>query len=86
MTLLFCSLHWSDLHGMLCEQLPAGTVSFSHSVVGFQQHGDQVKIIVEQHAGTQQDRQFEVTADLLVAADGSNSSVRQLLYPEDVRR
>ena len=71
---------------MLCKQLPAGTVSFSHSVVGFRQRGAQVKVVIEQHAETQQDCQFEVTADLLVAADGSNSIVRKLLHPDDVRR
>ena len=71
---------------MLYKQLPAGTVSFGHSVVGLQQQGNQVQVTVEQQGNSQQGAQHEVMADLLVAADGSNSTIRRLLHPEDARR
>ena len=71
---------------MLYKQLPPGTVSFSHSVAGFQQQGDQVKVTVEQRLDSQERSQHEVLADLLVAADGSNSTICRSLHPEDTRR
>ena len=73
---------------MLYDQVPAGTVHFGHSLVDFKQSGDHVKVVVEQYTSEQNghDPRFEVTADLLVAADGSNSTVRKVLVPDDKRR
>ena len=81
-----CSLHWSDLHKMFYDQMPAGTVKFGHSVLDFKQSGDAVSVIVEQCKNGHGNTRFEITADLLVAAHGSNSTVRSILVPKDKRR
>ena len=80
------SLHWSDLHRMLYDALPTGIVKQAHSITAFQQHTNRVRVTVEQRADSSLPATFEVEADLLVAADGANSTVRKLLRPDDRRR
>ncbi|ADY25640.1 FAD-dependent pyridine nucleotide-disulfide oxidoreductase [Deinococcus proteolyticus MRP] len=63
-----------DLHRALAEYLPAGTVQTGHRLTGLENHFHEA--VARFHNGRQ------VRADLLVAADGRNSRVRELLYPE----
>ena len=80
------SFHWSDLHRMLFNSLPEGTVRFSHKVVAYNRSGDSLLITAEASGEPSSTRDVKFTADLLVAADGSNSTIRRLMYPEDKRR
>lgn len=80
------SFHWSDLHRMLFDSLPEGTVRFGHNVVSYQCSGDKVVITAEASSESEQTQEVSFTADLLVAADGSNSTVRKIMHPADKRR
>ncbi|MDO4263307.1 MAG: FAD-dependent monooxygenase [Deinococcus sp.] len=63
-----------DLHRVLAEHLPAGTVQTGYRLTGLDNH------FHEAVAHFQNGQR--VRADLLVAADGRTSQVRTLLYPE----
>lgn len=64
----------AELHRSLAEHLPEGTIHTGHRLAGLENGFQEAKA---QFAGG-----HTVTADLLVAADGRDSTVRALLYPE----
>lgn len=64
----------AELHRALAEHLPEGTVQTGYRLTGLD---NGFQSVTAQFAGGQ-----KVTADLLVAADGRDSTVRALLYPE----
>jgi 2-polyprenyl-6-methoxyphenol hydroxylase-like FAD-dependent oxidoreductase len=73
---------------MLYDNLPEGMVRFAHRVASYKQEGGQVSVVAEapaRVAGSQPQR-FEIRCDLLVAADGSNSTIRKIMHPDDQRR
>ena len=80
------SFHWSDLHRMLFDSLPGGSVNFGHKVTAYDICDGKVTVTAEAAEGSSGTRQVKITADLLVAADGSNSTIRRLMHPQDKRR
>ena len=87
---MVCSLHWSDLHQMLLSALPQGIVRFSHTVTSRKQLPGSQKVTVTAERHSSEDgakpEQLQMDCDLLVAADGSMSSTRALLRPNESRR
>lgn len=95
-----CSLHWSDLHRMLVDALPPGTVHFGHSVTDIEQpEGDNIVSVTASIAAPRaaggnggdhsagEPRVQEFKGDLVVAADGQMSQTRQRNVPQgDARR
>ena len=93
------SLHWSDLHRMLIDALPPGTVRFGHTVTGIEQPGgDSVNVtasvVAPRGDGGEgggpiagKPRVEGYRGDLAVAADGQMSQTRQRNAPQgDTRR
>lgn len=64
----------AELHRALAEYLPAGTVQTGYRLTELENGYSEVKA---RFAGGQ-----SLTADLLIGADGRDSRVRELLYPE----
>ncbi|NKB47793.1 MAG: flavin-dependent oxidoreductase [Alphaproteobacteria bacterium] len=80
-----CAIHRGRLHGILyqavLERLGAGCVQLDRKCVGFQQTGDAVAIsFVETSSGAAVE---PVSADIAIACDGVNSTVRKQIYPDD---
>lgn len=73
-------MHWSDLHRLLIEALPADTVRFSHKVTLLEQDKAGVTVSTDTPEGQ---KQFQ--ADIVIAADGVGSFVRKQLVPGDQR-
>ena len=71
---------------MLFNSLPEGIVRFSHKIIAYERSGDSLIITAEASEGSSSTKEVKFTADFLVAADGSNSTIRRLMYPEDKRR
>lgn len=67
------AFHRADLHRVLVEAVPTGWVRTGAEVTSLRQETDRVMV----RAG-----ETEVTADLVVAADGIRSTVRRLLWPD----
>ena len=96
------SLHWSDLHRMLVDALPPGTVHFGHTVTDIEQpDGDNTVSVTASIAAPRaaggnggdgnpsagKPRVQEFKGDLVVAADGQMSQTRQRNVPQgDSRR
>ena len=61
---------------------------FAHRVVSYKQDADGVTVVAETPAAKAGSPAQQVTlrCGLLVAADGSNSTVRKIMYPGDERR
>lgn len=78
--------HWSELHRILREALPAGIVQFNHEALSVEnsEDGTSVKVRVAKGGDTQDI--MELQGDLIVAADGSMSRMRQYFVPTDKRR
>lgn len=71
-------IHRADLHEVLHQQLQPGSLVLDKRCAGITQPGEQVQVLFTD--GTQ------ATADLLIAADGINSVVRQQLLPQSKPR
>jgi salicylate hydroxylase len=68
----YLTAHRADLHCLLCEQLPAGTVRLDACCTG-----------VSSTAGTASAsfaNEIEIEADVILGADGINSAVRESLF------
>ena len=76
-----CSMLWSDLHRLLIEALPDGTVKFSHKVTLLEQGDKGVTITTETPQGNE-----VFHSDIVIAADGVGSFARKQLVPGDQRR
>lgn len=79
------SIHRGKLHNILLtavrERLGADHVHTSHSIVSFEQDEKTVCAKFTSRHGTPEHETF--TASIMIAADGINSKVRSLLYPDE---
>ena len=67
----FYGMHRADLLAMLVDRLPAGCVHTDHRCVGFEQDNQQAVLTFANGA--------QVTADVVVAADGIHSTLQQFV-------
>lgn len=78
----FRAAHWGDLHRRLHEELPpAVTVLWGHQFLSFEAPDDTRGIVATARV-LRTGETVEVTGDLLIAADGSTSSVRRSFLPD----
>ena len=66
-------MHRADLVEFLAKALPAHVVNTAHRAIGFEQHGDVARVSFENGS--------VVEADLVIAADGIHSELRQYVAP-----
>lgn len=76
----FRATHWADLHGLLYNELPTDIFLWDHLFLSLYTSDDKssVKILAKV---LQTDEIIEIVGDLLVAADGCLSSIRQTFIP-----
>lgn len=76
----FRAVHWADLHGLLYNELPPDIFLWGHLFLSMRISDDKtsVKIVAKV---LQTDEIVEIVGDLLVAADGCLSSIRQAFLP-----
>mgnify|MGYP003304439682 CR=1 FL=1 len=72
------TIHRADLHKIFLKALKPDTLHFNKKYISVEQNDNQVTVSFED--GT------TVTADMLIAADGIHSSIRQQLLPGSVTR
>lgn len=77
----FRAAYWSDLHSLLYNALPLATVHWGHTFLSFSLSNDENHVIVKT-IRSQSGDVIEVVGDLLVAADGCLSSIRQSFLPQ----
>ncbi|XP_024403064.1 uncharacterized protein [Physcomitrium patens] len=86
------AVHWSDLHRLIHDALPAGIVRWSHEVVSFAElreaNGEpRVRVKVSKLGGAENESNVEeIDADFMVSADGSMSQTREKFIPNESRR
>ena len=66
-------MHRADFVDFLAAALPAGVVHTGHKAVGFEQNGDRAKVMFANGASAE--------ADVVIAADGIHSELRQFVVP-----
>lgn len=77
--------HWSDVHRMLYEALPVGTVKWGHEVMAVDEAADGKHVKVHFRKGGSSTVEA-MQGNLLIAADGSMSETRKALLPHEKRR
>ncbi|GJN38747.1 hypothetical protein PR202_gb27816 [Eleusine coracana subsp. coracana] len=79
----FRAAHWGDLHRRLHEALPAAavTVLWGHQFLSFEAPDDKPGVVATARV-LRTGETVEVAGDLLVAADGSTSSIRRRFLPD----
>ncbi|XP_051151200.1 uncharacterized protein LOC127265453 [Andrographis paniculata] len=77
----FRAAHWSDLHSLLHEALPAQTVCWGQMFLTFCISEDRTHVEVKSKA-VQTGDITNIVGDLLVAADGCLSPIRQSFLPD----
>jgi len=79
----FRAAHWGDLHRRLHEALPpAATVLWGHQFLSFEEAPGDAGGVVATARVLRTGETVHVPGDLLVAADGSTSSIRRRLLPD----
>ncbi|CAB4266699.1 unnamed protein product [Prunus armeniaca] len=73
--------HWADLHALLYNALPPNLFLWGHHFLSFTVSSDKGSVKVKATAH-QTNEIFEIVGDLLVAADGCLSSIRQSFVPD----
>ncbi|RWW18778.1 hypothetical protein GW17_00017209 [Ensete ventricosum] len=76
----FRAAHWADLHSILLQALPPGTVVWGHQFLSFDVSNDK-SFVVTKSIVLPTDEVVEIAGDLLVAADGCLSSIRRHFLP-----
>ncbi|KAK4769047.1 hypothetical protein SAY86_027197 [Trapa natans] len=76
----FRAAHWADLHGLLHSALPPETIKWGHLFLSFSLSNDKFEVYVKTRV-LQNGNTIEITGNLLVAADGCLSSIRQTFTP-----
>ncbi|KAK7384734.1 hypothetical protein VNO78_30435 [Psophocarpus tetragonolobus] len=77
----FRAAHWADLHGLLYNALPSNVFLWGHFFLSFHVADDKGSVIVKAKV-LETGEVIEIVGDLLVAADGSFSSIRQKYLPD----
>ncbi|KAI3512365.1 hypothetical protein L1887_19680 [Cichorium endivia] len=77
----FRAAYWSDLHGLLYKALPPNIFLWGHLFLSFNLSDDKKSVKV-QSKELQTGKAIEIVGDLLVAADGCLSSIRQTFLPD----
>ena len=70
-------MHRADLVELLATALPDGVVHTGHRAIGFEQTGDKARVLFANGASAE--------ADVVIAADGIHSEIRQLWRRRRVR-
>ncbi|KAM1240326.1 hypothetical protein ACFX2J_045658 [Malus domestica] len=73
--------HWADLHALLYNALPPNLFLWGHHFLSFSISSDKSSVIVKA-SSHQTNEIIEIVGDLLVAADGCLSSIRQSFVPD----
>ena len=76
----FRTAHWADLHGLLYNALPPNILLWGHLFLSFCIFEDKTSVKIKAKV-LQTDEEIEIVGNLLVAADGSLSSIRQSFLP-----
>ncbi|XVE98554.1 hypothetical protein REPUB_Repub03eG0115900 [Reevesia pubescens] len=77
----FRAAHWADLHGLLYNALPPDIFFWGHQFISFSISEDKAFVNVKAKA-VQNDEIVEINGNLLVAADGCLSLIRQSFLPD----
>ncbi|KVH99750.1 uncharacterized protein LOC112519599 [Cynara cardunculus var. scolymus] len=77
----FRAAYWSDLHGLLYKALPPDIFLWGHMFLSFHV-SDNNKSVEVQSQVLQTSNVVKIVGDLLVAADGCLSSIRQTFLPD----
>ncbi|XP_061356275.1 uncharacterized protein LOC133300715 [Gastrolobium bilobum] len=72
----FRAAHWTDLHGLLYNALPPNIVLWGHLFLSFHVADDKCSVIIMAKV-LETGKVIKIVGDLLVAADGSFSTIRQ---------
>lgn len=72
---------WTDLHGLLFNALPSNIFFWGHLFLSFCVSDDKTSVKVKAKV-LQTDETIEIVGNLLVAADGSLSSIRQSFFTD----
>lgn len=78
----FRAAHWADLHGLLCNALPPDVFLWGHLFLSFHVAADDKATVIVKAKVLKTSEIVEIKGDLLVAADGCLSSVRQKFLPD----
>ncbi|XP_043723265.1 FAD-dependent monooxygenase ltmM [Telopea speciosissima] len=76
----FRAAHWVHLHGLLYRALPSHVVLWGHYFLSFSISDDKTFVKVTAKV-LHTEETTEIVADLLIAADGSLSKIRQTFLP-----
>ncbi|XP_058074604.1 uncharacterized protein LOC131223273 [Magnolia sinica] len=76
----FRAAHWSELHSLLYKSLPSNVVLWGHQFLSFQTSHDRASVRAEAKV-LQTDEVVEIVGNLLIAADGCLSAIRQHFLP-----
>ena len=77
----FRAAHWVDLHSILHNALPPEIVLWGHQFLSFRISHDKPSVMIKARV-VQTGEIVEIVGDLLVAADGCLSSIRQSFLPD----
>ncbi|XP_045822122.1 6-hydroxynicotinate 3-monooxygenase-like [Trifolium pratense] len=77
----FRAAHWADLHGILYNALPEEVFLWGHLFISFHVANEKGSVIIKAKV-LQTGEIIEIVGDLLVAADGCLSSIRQKYLPD----
>ncbi|XP_015571640.2 3-hydroxybenzoate 6-hydroxylase isoform X2 [Ricinus communis] len=77
----FRTAHWADLHGLLYNDLPPEIFLWGYLCFSFCNSEGKTSVNVKAKC-LQTDEIIELNGDLLVAADGGQSTIRRILLPD----
>ncbi|KAJ0276005.1 hypothetical protein COL940_008525 [Colletotrichum noveboracense] len=81
------SIHRGEIQMLLLsavkERLGEGSVTLNHALTGFSQDSEGITAEFSRRRDGAPADQSKVTGDLLIAADGINSTARRILYPNE---
>ncbi|OIW14398.1 hypothetical protein TanjilG_15752 [Lupinus angustifolius] len=77
----FRASHWAHLHTLLYNELPPNIFLWGHFLLSFKVSDDKASVIIKAQV-LKSGEVIQIVADLLVAADGSLSSIRHKYLPD----